>query len=150
MKKMFVLIAVVTVSQLIFAQEKQDTAINKARPGMFKKYHKGGRHADGAMMKELNLNEDQKKQLKEMMTAGKEKRDAILNDYKLTEQQKRDQLKELHEERAKNMQGILTEEQQTKMKAAKEKMKAERKNHPERKRHKKMPESKTTEIQPVQ
>lgn len=144
---MFVLMAVTMMSQLIFAQEKQDTTLNKTRSGMFKKHHKGNRHDKNEMMKELNLSEAQKTQLKEMKLADKEKRDAILNDSKLSQEQKHTQLKELHEQKGKKMQGILTDEQKTKMKAAKEKMKTERKNDPGKRHHKKMKESKTTDTQ---
>ena len=137
MKKMFVLIAVAIMSQLAFAQEKQDTTLNKTRSGVFKKHHKGERYGNKEMMKELNLTETQKTQLKEMKMANKEKRDAILKDTKLTQEQKHSQLKELHQSNTKSMQAILTEEQKVKMKAAKEKRKAERQNDPKWKSKKK-------------
>ena len=143
MKKMFVLMAVTIMSQFVFAQVQQDTASNKTGSGMIGKHHKGDRHRKSAIMQELNLSEDQKKQLKEMRIADKEKRETILNDSKLTKEQKQDQVQQLNKARANSVQSILTEEQKVKMKAAKEKMKAERKNDPERRHHKEMKERKT-------
>ena len=136
MKKMFVLIAVTIMSQFVFAQEKQDTIVNKSGQGIFNKHHKGNMHDKKEMMKTLNLTETQKTQLKEMRMANKEKKDAILKDSNLTEEQKHGKLKELHESNTKAMQSIFTEEQKTKMKAAKEIMKSERQNDPGRKSRK--------------
>ena len=78
-----------------------------------------------------------------MRIADKEKRETILNDSKLTKEQKQDQVQQLNKARANSVQSILTEEQKVKMKAAKEKMKAERKNDPEWRHHKEMKERKT-------
>ena len=130
MKKMFVLIAVTIMSQFVFAQEKQDTILNRPAGGIFQKHNKGQRHDKKEMMKDLNLSETQQVQLKEMRMVNKEKRDAILKDSNLTEEQKHDKLKALHESNTKSMQSIFTEEQKVKMKAAKEKMKSERQNDP--------------------
>ena len=124
MKKIVMLVTLTMMSYFVFAQQKQDSTTAP----MEKKHHRGGIHGKKTMQ-DLNLSEDQKKQLKEMKLADKEKKEAILNDSKLTEEQKKDQLKKLHGQRAKDMQAVLTEEQKTKMKAMKEKMRAEKKQN---------------------
>lgn len=78
-------------------------------------------------MKELNMTDDQKAKMKEMKEANKAKKEAIINDSKLTEDQKKQQLKDLHKAGAKDMQGVLTDEQKAKMKEMKAKRKGERK-----------------------
>jgi hypothetical protein len=85
-----------------------------------------------------------------MRTAQKEKRNAIMNDSKLTGDQRKEQLKELHKTNAASMQSILTEEQKATMKAHREKMKAEKKDHHHGKHRKEVKDSKPTEIQPAQ
>jgi Spy/CpxP family protein refolding chaperone len=130
MKKMFVLVAVTIMSQFAFAQEKQDSTLNRKTPGMFKKHHRGNRHDKSEMMKDLNLSETQKTQLKEMRMANKEKKDAILKDSNLTQEQKKEKMKELHDSNAKGMQSIFTEEQKAKMKAGKAKMRETKQHDP--------------------
>ena len=148
MKKMFVLVAITVIGHLAFAQAPKETEINKTKPDTeHKKYHKGHRHEKMEMMKALNLTEAQKNQMKEMKMANKEKRTAILNNSSLTEDQKKDQLKELNKASAENMQSILTDEQKVKMKEAREKMKAERIKNGGR-MHKKE-EAKTTNDSPA-
>jgi periplasmic protein CpxP/Spy len=124
MRRIAMFITLTMMSYLVFAQQKQDSTMTR----MEKKHHRGGMHSK-KMMQDLNLSEDQKKQLKEMKLAGKEKKEAILKDSKLTEEQKKEQLKKLHKQRAKDMQSVLTEEQKAKMKALREKRRAEKKEN---------------------
>lgn len=127
MKRIFVLLAITFMGQLVSAQEKESTPaeLNKTKTEK-NGFHKG-KHKKDAMMKELNLSEDQKAKLKEMREANKSKRDAIKNDSKLTDEQKKEQMKALKEEQKKGMQGVLTDEQKSKMKEMKAKMKEEKK-----------------------
>ena len=118
------LVTLTMMSYFVFAQQKQDSTMAR----MEKKHHRGGMHGK-KVMQDLNLSEDQKKQIKEMKLADKDKKQAILNDSKLTEEQKKDELKKLHEQRAKDMQSVLTEEQKVKMKALKEKRRTEKKQN---------------------
>lgn len=52
-----------------------------------------------------------------MQQANKSKREKIMNDEALTEDQKHYKLKEIKKEGAYNLQGILNDEQKAKMKA---------------------------------
>lgn len=135
MKRILFLLVVTVMSQVALAQVKApaETELNKSsNPATAenKKHHKIGKHAKMAMMKELNLSDEQKAKLKEAGDANKAKKEAILSDSKLTEEQKHEQLKEMHKSESKNMKGLLTDEQKKKMKEFKVKRKAERKNNP--------------------
>ena len=63
-----------------------------------------------------------------MKTANKEKKEAIKNNSSLTEEQKKEQLKALHQEQKNGMQSVLNDEQKAKMKEIRAKMKEEKKN----------------------
>jgi periplasmic protein CpxP/Spy len=135
MKRILVLLVVTVMSQLSFAQVKPpvSTELSKssnadAAKGERKRHHKMDKQAKRAMMKELNLTADQKAKLKEMKEANKAKKEAILSDSKLTEEQKKEQLKEMHKGDGKNMQGVLTDVQKTKFKQLKEERKRARKS----------------------
>jgi Spy/CpxP family protein refolding chaperone len=153
MKKMFVLMVASMMSHFVIAQvnEGAEASSNKTNPFLpaDKGHHRGDRHARKEMMKALNLSEEQKSQLKEMRIADKEKRSAILNDSKLSEEQKHQQLRELHNEQARNMQGILTDNQKAKMKEARGKMRSEYKTNPDKIHPKRMQDDKSPATEPV-
>jgi periplasmic protein CpxP/Spy len=130
MKKIFAILAITFMSQLVFAQAKEATAteFNKTKKEN-NGFHKKGKHRKAEMMKQLNLSEEQKAKLSEMKAVNKQKREAIKNNSSLTEDQKKEQLKALKGENKKSMQGMLTEEQKQKMKEMKAKMKDEKKKH---------------------
>ncbi len=69
------------------------------------------------MIRSLNLSKEQREKFKEIRQANKEKKESIASNDQLTENQKKDQLKELHKEAAMNMNSILSEEQRDKVKA---------------------------------
>lgn len=140
MKRIFVVLAITCISQLVSAQEKENAPAEQNKANTEQGFHKRGKHKKDAMMKKLNLSEDQKAKLKEMRDANKSKRDAINNDGKLTDEQKKEKMKALKEEQKKNMQGVLTDDQKTKMKEMKVKMKEEKKDR------KKMKGIKTPEV----
>ncbi len=71
-----------------------------------------GRENREAIMRRLNLTEDQKAKIMDLVKNGKSRRTAINTDTKLTEQQKNQQLKALSDEGRKKVQAILTSEQQ--------------------------------------
>lgn len=73
------------------------------------------------MMKNLNLTKEQIGQLKEFHRSIKQKKDGIINDATLTEEQRKSKLKELHKEQKEKLNSVLTPEQ-------KEKLREERKN----------------------
>ena len=129
MKKIFAILAITCMGQLTFAQEKTSSSTEMNKPGTENKgFHKKGKHHKAEMMKQLNLNDEQKAKLKEMKSAEQGKKDAIKNDSKLTEEQKKEQMKALKDERRKNMQSVLTDEQKQKVKEMKSKMKDEKHN----------------------
>ena len=70
-------------------------------------------------IKELDLSKQQKKEIKKYKKADKAKVTAIKNNSALTEQQKKDQLAQLHNEKLEKLEGILTPEQKEKMKQMK-------------------------------
>lgn len=151
MKKLLAVIAVTLMGHFVFAQEQKQTDVNKDKSAKeFKRHDRANRHAKMEMMKALNLNETQKTQLKEMRKAQKEKRNAIMNDSKLTEDQKREQIKELQKTNAAGMQSVLTDEQKATMKAHREKMKAEKKEHHHEQHMKGMKADKSKEVSPAQ
>jgi len=82
---------------------------------------------NGNMMKDLNLTEAQKAQLKESRQSAKQQMDAIKNDASLSQDQKKTKMQELRESQREKMNSILTPDQKAKM-------------HPERKdwKHKNM------------
>ncbi len=78
-----------------------------------KEMHKKG----GAMMKErLSLTNDQSTKLDKNRTEMMEKTKTIRENKSLTDEQKKEQIKELHKKQKENMKSILTEEQLKKLK----------------------------------
>ncbi|MBL0356949.1 MAG: hypothetical protein IPP72_08675 [Chitinophagaceae bacterium] len=150
MKKIILLLLVVFMGQLSFAQVKENKPVEFSKKTPENKMrHKKGMHEKRAMMKALNLTEEQKAKLKEMNAGNKEKKLAILNDSKLTEEQKKEQLRAIKKGQVANMQTILTDEQKVKMKEIKMKMKEAKKNRREMKMKKEAGESKPQEAAPA-
>ena len=88
----------------------------------------------GDMMTQLNLNADQKTQMKALHQDMKQQRDAIMNDQTLTADQKKQKMKELRKTQSEKMNSILTPDQQAKMKELrKQKMKNHKMNHGKKK-----------------
>ncbi|HSV11408.1 MAG TPA: hypothetical protein VLI68_11590 [Hanamia sp.] len=81
----------------------------------------------GSMMNNLNLTADQKAKMKELRENGKQQREAISNDASLTQDQKKEKMKELHKTQSDKMNSILTPEQQATWKANMQQMKQNRK-----------------------
>jgi Spy/CpxP family protein refolding chaperone len=78
-----------------------------------------------AALDSLNLTDDQKAKVNDILADAKTKRQAVLTDASLNEEQKRAKMKELHEGLLTKLNEVLTPEQQaelkSKMGAAKEK-----------------------------
>lgn len=68
------------------------------------------------LVRELNLTADQKLRLKEIKQANKARKDEIMNNETLSENQKQERLKEIKISSASKFRGILTEEQRLKFK----------------------------------
>lgn len=70
-----------------------------------------------AAIESLNLTEDQKAKVKDILADAKTKRQAVLADTSLSDEQKRAKMKELHEALLGKLNGVLTPEQQTELKS---------------------------------
>lgn len=70
-----------------------------------------------AALDSLNLTDDQKAKVKDILADTKTKRQAVLADTSLSEDQKRAKMKELHEATMARMNEVLTPEQQAELKS---------------------------------
>jgi Spy/CpxP family protein refolding chaperone len=70
---------------------------------------------NGNMMKDLNLSEAQKTQLKESRESAKQQMEAIKNDASLSQDQKKEKMQELRKNQQEKMSSILTPDQKAKM-----------------------------------
>jgi len=77
-------------------------------------------------VKELNLNDDQKDKLKDVFANSRTKRETIMNDSSLTDDQKREKMKTLHQDTMSRVNHILTPDQQAQLKEKLAAAKAER------------------------
>ena len=107
MKRLFLSLAIVLCASLTFSVSAQ----NSKRDG------KRG----FAMHKELNLNEDQQKQMKTLGTDFGTKMKELWDNKDLSKEDKQAKMKELREQHVADVNKILTPEQQAKMKELKEK-----------------------------
>ena len=82
-----------------------------------KKDHK---KAKKEMVKQLHLTKQQKKEMKAFKLTTKKEREAIKSNSALTDQQKKDQLAQLKNDKHAKLEAILTPEQKEKMKQAKD------------------------------
>lgn len=122
MKKILFVLAVTVMGQVVIAQQAPADSVYRTQGKEHRKHGKMRRGGE-APMKALNLTDEQQGQLKEMRKANKAKKDAILADTKLNEEQKRSALKSIHQEEAGKIQQVLTDEQKAKFKELKEKRK---------------------------
>lgn len=80
----------------------------------------------GGVLKDLNLTDAQKAQVKDIMAEQKVKRDALKADTTMSEKDKRKAQRDLREETMTKIRAILTPEQQAKLDAALAEQKANR------------------------
>ena len=118
MKKIISLIIFSFIITFTFAQIQRKTAVtNKTDSATVATERKtASRGEKKQMVKELDLNKDQKSKLKEIRQSAKAKKEAIENDEKLSADEKQAKLKELQREQAKSTMTILNDEQKEKMK----------------------------------
>lgn len=97
-----------------FAQvQRTVTKKSSADTGAYAKKDKQSMKKD---MKALNLTKEQRGQLKSMKQENKAAKENIENDATLTEQQKKEKIKNMRRQNADKMKSILTEEQRGKLK----------------------------------
>lgn len=96
------------------AKMQADRANHKDQKGM-----RGQEHG-GKLMKDLNLTDAQKSQMKANSESMKQQRQAISNDASLSQDQKKAKMQELHKTQKDQMNSILTADQKAKLKADKQ------------------------------
>ena len=116
MKKILSLLLLSTVIISVNAQVQRKKASPADSVGVSadKTAVRKGSHKE--MMKELNLTKLQKHKLKEMRLSGKTKMSEIQNDAKLSGEEKKTKLKELHKQQMQSTLSVLNEEQKAKFK----------------------------------
>lgn len=68
-------------------------------------------------VKQLNLNDEQKTSLKGVFAESKTKRESIMNDSSLSQDQRHDKMKALHQDTMSKVNNILTPEQREELKS---------------------------------
>jgi hypothetical protein len=128
MKKIFVVIsAMLAVVFSVSAQEKQE--LKQYKKDVYKSHHKGANHMDLA---ELNLTEDQKKQLKSNREEFRTKMQALDKEENITVKEMKTRKAALHKEQKAKNDAIFTPEQKEKIAKAKLKHEEEAKQHAEK------------------
>jgi Spy/CpxP family protein refolding chaperone len=69
-----------------------------------------------SVVESLNLTDDQRGKVKDIFADSKTKRQAVLDDSSLSDDQKKARMKELHEDTLAKVNGVLTPDQQTELK----------------------------------
>jgi Spy/CpxP family protein refolding chaperone len=118
MKKGVLFVGLLLLSFFSFAQierkpspvKQNDSLANKS--GQFNEEENNRKK----MMKELNLTREQAVKMKELHRANREKKDAIVNNDKLTNEERKSQLRALQKELFQNTLAILNDEQKQKLK----------------------------------
>lgn len=77
----------------------------------------GKKEGRGNIFKELNLTADQKRKTREIQLANKAKKEVVLNNASLSDDQKKEKLKEIQQDSLNNLQQVLSDEQMGKLKA---------------------------------
>jgi periplasmic protein CpxP/Spy len=116
-----------TAGQTSSTESKQ-----KASPGQGQTGSAGNRHRDRVgerlewLSQHLNLTEDQKRQLKPILAGEFKQMRVVGEDASLTQDQKREKMKQIHEASRPQVQAILTPEQRQKFAQMKEEAKERR------------------------
>ncbi len=114
MKKIMLALLSLIISLAGFSQVKKDrTKMSDSTKQSIKEVMKTKK---GKKMAELNLSREQKKQVKEIKQNDDAAKNAILNDAALSEEQKKEKLKELRKARQEKIKTMLTPEQKEKLK----------------------------------
>jgi Spy/CpxP family protein refolding chaperone len=101
----------------IFAQQGAGNQASKSGGGQMR--HR--KHRKPGALRQLDLTEAQRQQLRTIMTDKREKLQALKNDQTLTQEQKKERFRELNKATKEKMSGILTPEQKQKFESMKEK-----------------------------
>jgi len=135
MKKLTSLLVFIFISTLMFAQVQRKTVVtNKSDSASITQERKPQTTTRGEkkqMIRDLNLNKDQKSKLKEVRQSSRAKKEAIERDEKLSADEKQVKLKELQRDQAKSTMIILNDEQKEKMKKMRKDKKGKQVNEAE-------------------
>ena len=119
-------------SLIIAAQTSSTESRQQASPGQSQTDSDGDMHRDRVgerlegLSQQLNLTENQRKQLKPILAGEFKQMRAVGEDASLTQDQKREKMKQIHEASRPQVQAILTPEQQQKFAQMKEEAKERR------------------------
>ena len=118
MKKTSLLLLLVFCMAFSFSQVQRAKPVAKAADSTATAVYnkKADRGSKKDMMKELNLSKEQKGKMKELNQANKAKMQELMNDDKLSQDEKKTKMKALRMEQLKNTMAILNEEQKAKLK----------------------------------
>ncbi|WP_147314037.1 hypothetical protein [Deminuibacter soli] len=112
MKKILFLFAIVLFAAGAAQAQTQDSTAVKSQ---HQHNHMGKAHHKNPF-RELNLTKDQNDKIKAISQDGKAKRQEIMNNTALSDADKKQQLKALHNSNRKAIAAVLTPDQQTKLK----------------------------------
>ncbi len=109
-KFILTVVAILSIASVTFAQSADKGSGKRDEKKEWGKQE--GMENKEAIMRRLNLTDDQKTKIMDIVKKGKERRTAINTDTKLTQQQKNQQLDALRDEGRTKVKAILTAEQQ--------------------------------------
>lgn len=121
MKKLLVSIAIAAFIFSASAQEKREMKRDKG--AMHQRHNKGHKKE---MMKDLNLTDAQKAQMKANMQESRNQMKELKQNDKITVKEMKEKRKALHDQQKAKMQALLTAEQKSKLEASKANMQAKR------------------------
>lgn len=117
MKSGVLVLALTLISLLSFAQVERKTAVkdqaDSVSTASFKE--QAGKNDRKQMIKDLHLTREQQAKMKEIHQSGRSKKEALLNDNKLTNEDRQAKLRVLQKEQFDNTMRILNDEQKQKM-----------------------------------
>ena len=119
MKKISILLLFAGSISLSFAQVQRTKTASKQSSDSLSatiETKQTGKLKKRQMMRELDLTKEQTGKLKEIKQANKAKTEEVLNNDKLTQEEKDAKLKTLHQQQAKNTLTVLNDEQKGKIK----------------------------------
>ena len=119
MKKISILLLFAGSISLSFAQVQRTKTASKQSSDSLSatmETKQTGKLKKRQMMRELDLTKEQTGKLKEIKQANKAKTEEVLNNDKLTQEEKDAKLKTLHQQQAKNTLTVLNDEQKDKIK----------------------------------
>ena len=124
MKSGVLVLALTLISLLSFAQVERKTAVkdqaDSVSTASFKE--QAGKNDRKQMIKDLHLTREQQAKMKEIHQSGRSKKEALLNDNKLTNEDRQAKLRVLQKEQFDNTMHILNDEQKQKMRNGKANM----------------------------